>query len=1265
MNTWIRTGFPQTHRRIGRLFLGLLLVIVVGISCSRIPSALGEPSAAAKALTPAQEARLKERDRLKAEAQQLRTAGKLAEAVTAMERTLAIEREVLGDTHDDVLATLEELVRLDDARDDLAAARKVLRELLALRTQRFGETDWRTVDSRWALTDLEQRARMDPASRAQLRQASALEAQVGHLYDTGQLTEALRVGQQVLAIYERLFPPKTFPAGHPDFATSLNDAGLVLMKQKQYAHAQSKFERAVTMYERLYPPESYPAGHPDLATTFDFLGKVYQEQGQYRVAQRYYEKALSMRKRLYPPDKYAAGQPDLAVSLSRLGYVHLGQGDYAHSRTYFEQALAMRKKLYPKAKYTRGHPELAAAMNNVGAVLQYEGDYDGALQLYQEALAMQQLLLPKDKYPLGHPDLARNLNNLGFLLQKQGNYARAQAYYQQALAMRETLYPKDKYPQGHLDLVSSLNNLGLVLEEQGDYQRALSYEQRALAMYEALYPQDKYPLGHPDFARGLNNMGSLLQSQGEYDRAMSFYRRALAMYVALYPKEKYPQGHPDVAQTLNNLGTALLRREEYQPALPYLKQALAMYEALYPKEKYLPGHPDVAVALNNLGFLCQAQGDYRQARSYYLRALAMNQQLYPRESYPVGHPRLAKSLYNLGVLFQAQEEYPPARDYFQRALAMYQDLLDVFAARSSEAEAMNLVLSLPLARDNYLSVTRHLSNEGQSNYELVWRSKAALLRLFQRRQQALSHAADPDSRHAWQDLVATRRELSRLALAPGKDPKAQRDHLDELTKRKEQLERQLALKLPDSRRQKTLERAPHTDLLKRLPPHTVFIDLLRYVRFEQDPKVPGKTGERRTPGYLAFVLHKGQSVQRVELGPAAPIEAALAAWRRAITAGDAGSAAVGLRSLLWERLAKRLPAESDTVLLSPDGALTALPWAALPMDAAGSVLLERYAVALVPHGPFLLDQLTAPPRPNRESGLLLAVGGVSYNHEAQPTQRDPVERLLARLPERGETIGGRWPDLPGTTQELDTVLRLAGSRSVIARRGFEASSAQLLVDLPKARWAHLATHGFFADPQFRSALQIDEKAFERGRRGERIAPGARNPLVLSGLVLAGANLPVQDLQHGDSGILTAEAIAGLPLQDLELVVLSACKTGLGEVAGGEGVFGLQRAFHMAGAHNVLASLWKVNDEATAALMALFYHHLWKNNTPPILALREAQLHLYRHPEQVRTLAHSRGPIFDTVVPLPKESAKPEPAAQPLAKADVKLWAGFVLSGPGR
>src|SRR5262249_19499255 len=154
--------------------------------------------------------------------------------------------------------------------------------------------------------------------------------------------------------------------------------------------------------------------------------------------------------------------------------------------------------------------------------------------------------------------------------------------------------------------------------------------------------------------------------------------------------------------------------------------------------------------------------------------------------------------------------------------------------------------------------------------------------------------------------------------------------------------------------------------------------------------------------------------------------------------------------------------------------------------------------------------------------------------------------------------------------------------------------------------------------------------------------GAMSPLSYTGLVLAGADHP--ERAGPDGGILTGEMLLGLDLRRLDLAVLSACQTGLGAVADGQCVQNLQRAFHVAGCRNVLASLWNVPDESTAALMAVFYEELLRNRRPPLEALRAAQLFVYRHPGRVKELAERGPPLLGKAKRL-TESAKVEEAAQ--------------------
>jgi CHAT domain-containing protein/tetratricopeptide (TPR) repeat protein len=932
----------------------------------------------------------------------------------------------------------------------------------------------------------------------------------------------------------------------------------------------------------------------------------------------------------------------------------------------------MRQALYPRERYPQGHPQLAGSLNNLGGLLQAQGDYGGARGYYQRALAMHQALYPKEQYPQGHPDLANSLNNLGGLLKDQGAYGEARGYYQRALAMTAALYPRERYPQGHPHLATCLNNLGVLLWAQGDYGEARDYYQRALAMRQALYPKEQYPQGHPQLAETLNNLGALLKAQGAYAEARDYYQRALAMRQALYPAERYPRGHTELAESLNNLGMLLKVQGAYGEARGYYQRALAMTAALYPRERYPQGHPHLALSLNNLGALLWAQGAYGEAWDSLQRALAMFQALYPRERYPRGHPHLARNLNNLGRLLQAQGAYGKARPWLQQAVDMQQDLADILLAATSEAEALNYLASLPLARDDLISVSLRLPDSDETAYARVWRGKAAVARALQRRQAVLVHraAADPPTLRdieAWRD---TRVQLARLLLATadGRDHPERTQRLQQLTAEKERLERKLAEALPEFARQQALERSPSTKLVAALPQRTVVLDVVQFTRLEQDAQVKGKKGEHLTPSYVGFVLAKGRLVREVDLGPAQPIDEAVVQWRQAIVRRQPSLAAETVRRRVWEPLAKHVPPGTARVILVPDGALSAIPWAALPGDRPGTVLLEQYALATVPHAPFLLDRLTAPPTTADNRGLLLAVGGVAYDQASKPADEEKAQMdlLAMRLAETERGRGDGWKDLPGTRMELDAVARLAGARRLVRLQGAEAGTAQLLRSLPRARWAHIATHGFFADPSVPSVLRPDPNLFNSIGH-ERVGAGLRNPLVLSGLVLAGANRPSAEVNadgsaRDDLGILTAEAIAGLPLAGLELAVLSACETGLGLVGGGEGVFGLQRAFHLAGAHNVVASLWRVDDQATAALMAVFYDQLWRENKPPIAALRTAQLTLYYHPERAGALARARGtPDFDKLVSRPADSSATPASGR---RGDAKDWAAFVLSGWG-
>jgi CHAT domain-containing protein len=1054
---------------------------------------------------------------------------------------------------------------------------------------------------------------------------------------------------------EGLYPPEQFPQGHTNLAASISWLGVLHQVQGQHAKAEPLFCRALQMYERLYPPERYPQGHFNLAQSINNLATLHRAKGEYAKAEPLLRRALQMCEALYPTERFPQGHPNLAHSLDYLGGLYISQGQYAKAEPLLHRALKMYERRYPQERYPQGHPDLASSINNLARLHSNQCEHAKAEALLRRAVQMYEGLYPKARYPQGHPDLALGLNNLAFQYQEQGEHARAEPLFRRALQMKEGFYPKERYPRGHPDLALSLHNLAYLHHLQGEHAKAEPLFRRALQMYEGIYPKARYPQGHPNLAASILSLAKLHEGQREYAKAELLFRRALRMYEGLYPKERYTHGHPFLAISLNSLGYLYHGQGENAKAEPLFRRALQMREGLYPPARYPQGHSELVQSLNSLGMLHYSQGDNAAAELLYRRALQMSEGLYPKTRYPQGHDLLIHILNNLATLHMSQGESAKAEPLFYRALQMVVGSAAALAAAAPEATALNYLAKLPLSRDAYLSAT--IVSPKADSYLAVWQSKAALSRLYERRHLAVLAASSSKARSLWEGVLALRRQREALLLTPANPARAKaRDkRLDEIEEALRNKEAELLPLLPELKRSEELARATPAELRKALPAGTALVDLLRYVHFEHDPKVPGEKGQKWTPRYVAFVVTQ-EGVERVELAAAKAVEEVLELWRRALQEGSAAEPeyAAKVGALLWTPLRKHLPAKTSLVYVCPDAALNRLPWAALRDGKSGRVLIEEHAVTVVPHGVMLLDKLTEEKAAKEDRPTLLAMGAVAYDRKpGAPTTlalRGPV----------GEAV--KWPALVGTVEELKQVEALAGRRRVLRLQGESAGAEALLAALPTAQTAHLATHGFFADAKFRTALQLDEKLFEStvfasGDTRERRGAGACSPMVLSGLVCSGAN--VADTPN--RGVLTGEAIAGLDLRQLRLAVLSACESGLGDRAGGEGVYGLVRALHIAGARDVAASLWKVDDEATAALMVLFYRHLWgKQPVGPAEALRRAQLALYREPGRIKEWAQGRGPLpVPVVASATVKEKKPAGTTSP-----ARAWAAFVLSGPG-
>jgi CHAT domain-containing protein len=400
---------------------------------------------------------------------------------------------------------------------------------------------------------------------------------------------------------------------------------------------------------------------------------------------------------------------------------------------------------------------------------------------------------------------------------------------------------------------------------------------------------------------------------------------------------------------------------------------------------------------------------------------------------------------------------------------------------------------------------------------------------------------------------------------------------------------------------------------------------------------------------VAFVLRKDRPLRLLDLGPAAPLAAAVDAWRQSFGRGEAGGrAAQLLRERVWLPIEAEL-AGAKLVLVSPDGVLGRLPFGALPGGRPGTFLLEEQAFVTVPVPQMLPDILAETPAPS--GGSLLLVGDVNYERLPEPNAAGP------RSTERTAIPGWKQFDpLGGTAWEMASLAKTYrdqfGPHGLTTLARSDAREERFAAEAPRHDQLHLATHGFFAPPELRSALawhgSAEPYAASSGDGTPQLV--GHQPGLLSGLALAGANAPAK---MGADGILTATEVQTLDLRKVHLATLSACETGLGEAAGGEGILGLQRAFQLAGARTTVASLWMVDDAQTQALMDRFYSNLWNGKMSRLAALREAQLWMLRHGRPSRDREGQRGAI--RVAPSTR-------ADEPLSPF---YWAAFVLSGDWR
>ena len=1017
---------------------------------------------------------------------------------------------------------------------------------------------------------------------AQEARWNELNAQVRQLYGDDKYTEALPLAQESLRVASATY-------GSDDLHTGVSTGflGLVYHRLGKYADAEPLLQRAVTIYEKVRGPE-----HAEVATALSDLAELYEDEAKYAPAEALYRRALAIDEKIYGND-----DPEIGEDLSNLATVLEDESRFEDAEALYRRTLAIDEKALDP-----NDPRIAINLDNLGSILSDTGRYSEAERSFERAIAINEEAFGPDDLHLDPP-----LNNLGELYREEGKYGEAELLLRRSIAICEKALGPD-----HPDLAANLDNLASVYMDQGKYADAEALFRRALAIREkALGPN------HPDVATSLNNLASLYQEQGRYKEAEPLFIRALHIR-----EDALGLDHPDVAQSLSNLVSLAVDAGLYAAAEPLQERVVAILE-----KSVGPDHPAMGSALSILASLQQEQHKYTEAEQLFLRALQITQ-------HALGplHPDAATDLNNLAILYDAQNKSADAEKAYDLGLQVLAKEFDYNFSYMSEKDRLEFLATLDYRFNLYFSfVFRRREQEanlpGKMYDVLLWK-KGVVASIAAATQAKVLASGDKEALQLFADLTAKKSELARLAFASADaDTDAQKlagrnARVEQLQRETNELESALARRSESLGKEKASAHVSWQQVRDGLHPDDAAVEFIRFPLADADGDWTGASY------YAALVLRKESSQPGfVVLGKAKDLEAAPMEDYRGLVrrtngqpsrgigvkqqATANGPAATGRQFMVayWQPLEEHLKG-AKRVYVAPDGALNQVSFGVMPT--ASGALMEAYDLRTVNSTKDVLRQPT--PAATKTAVLF---GNPNFGaSEAQERAALKAYAKATTLPAAASSLptaeknqhsrgltGGDLPALPGTQAEVDALKSLFAEHDWNVDEYTQTQALEGRVKQVKGpRVLHLATHGFFLEDE----AQTPNKHKVIGAQQHR---ALEDPMLRSGLFLAGADhvlsgsAPSADL---DDGVLSAYEATQLNLQGTELVVLSACETGLGETQNGEGVFGLRRALQEAGAGAILMSMWSVPDQETRELMQFFYTH-WLNGEEKHAALRAAEL----------------------------------------------------------
>lgn len=776
--------------------------------------------------------------------------------------------------------------------------------------------------------------------------------------------------------------------------------------------------------------------------------------------------------------------------------------------------------------------------------------------------------------------ICKTFMNLGIYYHSRGQYLHAEQLNRGLLP-----FIAENLGETSLAMASTCNNLALIERDLGNYAEAEEYLDRAIALIQGRRNEEKL-----DRAVIQNNQAMLYQEIGQYDRALKTMDEALALAekhikkkgddysklqinkALIYKSQKQFEAaeslllqlkktkelrlgkrHQDYADIESLLAAVYMGQGKTDEVESLLTHALDIY-----KNKFSESHPAYTSTLRLLAQYYFLNNEYEQA---WIKSKEVFQLV--ETNFGNQHPDYQQIQEDLAVIAWNQNQLDTAFHYFHSANELKLEQLNKFFPALSENEKAKLWAKL---RPSFVKFYAFASDHGSTEvieemFNIQLAIKGILLSSTTKMRQEILNSDDESLRNDYLEWTYLKEELANYYTLSKQDLVEQGINLDSIEGAANTIEKRMSLKSSDFAAASKLTTTDVQSLSATLKPDEAAVEIIRFPAFKKQ-----FTEEIK---YAALVLDT-EGVKYVVLNNGVEMESKLASlYRRSIEFKVEDNRSY---SNFWEPV-EPLVLNKKTIYLSMDGIYNQINLNTLRL----------------PDGTYLGDET-----------MLISVSSTRDIAKINRTSRLNDKLLMFGFPDYGGT--GKVASLPGTKAELEEINKIARAKGIQTERYLQAQANEekFKKETSDPGVLHIATHGFFLDDLTESGEVV---------YGVEISKAKENPLLRSGLMLADAENTIanaKEVSNANNGILTAYEAMTLDLDETKMVVLSACETGLGEIQAGEGVYGLQRAFQIAGAETIIMSLWKVNDEATQKLMTHFYDE-WLTNGDKFAAFKSAQL----------------------------------------------------------